>query len=197
VERSIPGRSKVGAVPYALEADNAKTASAASAASGELLATIEALTTRIAALEAGGSGGPPLSLTAFQAIKTTQGPLDSGSTELFFDDEVFDLTDEYTPEDGRFTAKQDGRYEFFCSIAWDIEDHDHEGTYEAQIKVNGAEWVYNGHYGDGIYTTRQAHAVVELTAGDYVQCYSWQTDASVVLSLEAGRTSFAGRRFSL
>lgn len=197
VERTIPGRSKVGAVPYALEADNAKTASAAGAATGELRATIEALTQRIAVLEAGGGGGPPVSLTAFYALKKTQGALSDGSTELFFDEEVFDLTDEYTPEDGRFTAKQAGRYEFFCSITWDIGDHDHEGTYEAQIKVNDVEWVYNGHYGDGAYTTRQAHAVVVLEPGDYVQCYSYQSDGSVTLSLEQGRTSFAGRRFSL
>jgi hypothetical protein len=194
VERSIPGRSKVGAVPYALEADNAKTASGAS---GELLATIEALTTRIAALEAGGgNGGPPIALTAFLARKTTQGPLTVGGTELFFNEEIFDLTDEHNPDDGRFTAKQAGRYEFFCSIAWDIEVHE-DGTFEAAIMVNGSEHVYNGFYGDGAYATRQVHTVVELAEGDYVQCYSYQDDASVSLSLEAGRTTFAGRRFSL
>lgn len=194
VERTISGRSKVGAVPYALEADHAKTASAASS---ELLTTIEQLSARIEALEAGGAGGPPLSLTAFQAIKTTQGPLSVGSTPLTFDDEVFDLTDEYDEETGVFTAKQAGRYEFFCSIAWAIEDFDRFGTFEAAIFVDGGEWVYNGHYGDGRYTTRQVHAVVELAEGQEVYCGSWQSDDTVTLNLTYGRTSFEGRRFSL
>ena len=194
VERTISGRSKVGAVPYALEADRAKVASAAS---GELEATIAQLTTRIAALEAGGSGGPPVSLTAFQAIKTTQGPLSEGGTQLVFDDEVFDLTDEHDPETGLFIPKEAGRYEFFCSIAWDIADDGPAGTFEAAIIVDGSERVYNGFYGEGRYATRQVHAVVELEAGQEVHCASWQSDATVTLNLRYGLTTFEGRRFSL
>lgn len=197
VERVISGRSKVGAVPYALEADHAKLANSASAATGELEATIDALTMRIEALEAGGNGGPPVSLTAFQAIKTTQGPLSQGATELVFNEEIFDRTDEYDETDGHFTAMQAGRYEFFCSIVWAIDGNGPTGTYEAAIFVNGIERVFSGHYGDGRYTTRQVHAVVELSAGDYVQCYSYQDDDSVTLNLDAGYTSFEGRRFSL
>jgi len=197
VERAISGRSKVGAVPYALEADHAKASGSASAATGELQATIAALTARIDALEAGGGGGPPVSLTAFQAIKTTQGPLSVGGTVLVFNEEIFDLTDEYDETDGSFTAKQAGRYEFFCSIAWAINEDGPTGTYEAAIFVNGAERVFNGHYGDGRYTTRQVHAVIELDAGEWVQCYSYQTDASVTLNLDSASTSFEGRRFSL
>jgi len=170
VERTISGRSKVGAVPYALEADRAKTASAAT---GELETTIEQLSTRIAALEAGGGGGPPLALTAFQAIKTMHEPLAIGGTHLTFDNEIFDLTDEHNAETGVFVAQQAGRYEFFCSIAW------------------------NGHYGEGRYATRQVHAVVELVEGQEVWCASWQSDDTVTLNLRDALTSFEGRRFSL
>jgi hypothetical protein len=197
VERTISGRSKVGAVPYALEADHAKTAAATSAATGELQTTLQQLTARIEALEAGGSSGPPLSLTAFQAIKTTQGPLSVGSTPLTFDDEIFDLTDEYDEETGVFTAKQPGRYEFFCSIGWSIEDFDRVGTFEAALFVDGSERIFNGHYGDGRYTTRQVHGVVELEAGQEVYCGAWQSDDTITLNLSYGQTSFEGRRFSL
>jgi hypothetical protein len=197
VERTIPGRSKVGAVPYALEADRAKVASSASAASGELETTIAQLTARVAALEAGGGGGPPVSLTAFQAIKTTQGPLSEGGTQLVFNEETFDLTDEHDPETGLFIPKQAGRYEFFCSIAWDIPDDGPVGTFEAGIVVDGSERVYNGFYGEGRYATRQVHAVIELDAGQEVYCASWQSDATVTLNLRYGLTTFEGRRFSL
>ena len=72
IERAIAGRSKVGAVPYALEADHAK---AAAAATGALRTQLQELTDRIAALE----GGAPTS-TAFHAVKVTQGALAVGAT---------------------------------------------------------------------------------------------------------------------
>ena len=191
VERSIPGRSKVGAVPYALEADHAKSATAAS---GALEATIAQLSDRVAALE---GGTPASSNSAFQAVKRTQQGLSASGTFLVFDDEIFDLNDEYDDATGIFSPKAAGRYEFFCSVAWAIGSHDEVATYEAAIQLNGSEYMYNGQYGDGIATTRQVHAVIELTPGDEVQCSSLQENGSLQLNLNAGYTSFEGRRFSL
>jgi hypothetical protein len=39
--------------------------------------------------------------------------------------------------------------------------------------------------------------VIELTPGDEVQCSSLQENGSLQLNLNAGYTSFEGRRFSL
>lgn len=58
--QSILPRTHVGAMPYALEADSAKVATQATAAMGDLKATIDALKADVVALKAapGGGGGP-------------------------------------------------------------------------------------------------------------------------------------------
>lgn len=193
VMRAIPGRSKVGAVPYALEADHAK---AASAASGALEETIAQLTARIEALEASGGGGGPATGSAFQALKRQQQDLAQYGTVLVFDEEVFDLANEYNPENGTFTAADDGYYEFFCSIAWSI-DGGQTGQYEAAIFLNDSEVAYNGFTTDGGSTTRQVHAVLDLAAGDRVQCSAFAIYEGLELNLSNRNTSFEGRRFSL
>jgi hypothetical protein len=130
-------------------------------------------------------------------VKREQQALSNSGTFLVFDDEIFDLNDEYDEETGIFTPKVAGRYEFFCSIAWAIGSHDETATFEAAIQLNGSEYMYNGHYGDGIATTRQVHAVLELSPTDEVQCSALQENGSLMLNLNAGYTSFEGRRFSL
>ena len=85
VSHAIEGRAKVGAVPYALEADRAKIAGAAD---GALLTTLNQLTDRVAALE----GGAPSS-SVFWAIASASPDLEANATQVIFDDERVDIGD--------------------------------------------------------------------------------------------------------
>lgn len=189
VDHAIDGRAKVGAVPYALEADRAQVADAAG---GALQETIEGLMGRVAALE----GNAPSS-TAFQARATSSPTLAEGAVRVTFDEEIFDVGDDYDHETGIFKAKADGKYEFICSVAWAINSNDKVGQYEAAVFLNGIERNYSGHTGDGIATTRQVHVVMQLEVNDEVTCHAYQEHADVQLNVSGFDTSFSGRRFSL
>ena len=188
IDHAIDGRAKVGAVPYALEADRAKVADAAG---GALEEQLEALADRVAALE----GGAPTS-TAFHAVSTMSTDLAVGATKVIFDDELLDAGDEYDPATGAFKPKAAGHYEVICSMAWAIEGHEVD-HFEAAVFVNGIERGYSGMTTDGFATTRQVHLVLELGAEDEVTCHAYQDDDTLGLNVTGHNVSFAGRRFSL
>jgi hypothetical protein len=188
VDHAIEGRAKVGAVPYALEADRAKVADGAG---GELEATLQQLAERVAALESGAPTG-----TAFHAISTLSTDLGVGATRVVFDEELLDSGDEYDPETGIFEVKTAGHYEVICSIAWATDSHDVD-HFEAAVFVNGIERSYTGMTTDQYATTRQVHVVLQLVAGDGVTCHAYQEDDTLELNVSGQNTSFAGRRFAL
>lgn len=57
--KTVLPRTKLGAVPYALEADTAKVAGSAAAASGGLKTQVEGIVADVAGLKAGGGSGGP------------------------------------------------------------------------------------------------------------------------------------------
>ena len=193
VEHAIPERAKIGAVPYAMEAQHAVSASSPS---GALATTIQQLTERVNALEA---RAPRTS--AFLAYKTTaqtipDNPPNSSPRIVVFDNEVFDENSEYNPATGRFTAKAAGLYEFSCTIAWNAGANSN-GTWEVALEVDAFEHVYSGHYGDGVALTKTVTAVIELEFDDDVTCTGLTTQAGgTALSVNSGSTfnTFAGHR---
>jgi hypothetical protein len=188
VDHAIEGRAKVGAVPYALEADRAKVADAAG---GALQDTVQALMDRVAALE----GNAPSS-TAFHATSTVSPDLGVGATMVVFDEEHLDTGDEYDPETGVFAPKADGHYEVICSLAWATDSHDVD-HFEAAVFVNGIERSYTGMTTEKYATTRQVHVVLQLAAGDDVTCHAYQEDDTLELNVGGQNVSFVGRRFAL
>lgn len=190
VERRIEGRSKLGAVPYAIEADRAVVATSAETASGQLEARLQALTERVAALEAGTGND-----SAFQAVRTM--PLTVvNNTETFiaFDNEVFDYGDEYDHETGVFSPKKPGVYAFTCTVAWNPPAGD-VVTWEATLHWDKLRIFSSKAITDGQETTRSVNAVMRLQAGDEVQCGVWHTSAGPQpLYVDWAVTTFDGHR---
>jgi hypothetical protein len=187
VAHPIPGRAKIGAVPYALQADHAVSASSPS---GALATTIQQLTERVNALETAGTS------SAFVAHKTTAQTIASGEGRVVIFDEVrFNIGNEYNPSTGKFVAKVDGLYEFSCTIAWEMGMNT-AATYEVALQLNGFELTFNGSYGDGIAATRSLTRLIDLKAGDTVACTALQTFASTApLNIfGGGYNTFSGHR---
>lgn len=189
MERAIAGRSKVGAVPYALEAQHAVSASAVTPG-GTLATSLHDLSDRLDAVEA------VTIKSGFLAYKSQQQQLPGNNgNKVVFDDEVFDLGDEYTPTTGIFKAKDDGHYQFSCVVAWD-QGTSQNGTWEVSFHVNGYERTYNGGYGDGLYITRHLTATIDLKSGDEVYCAALHSTATVNSNLGNDNTflTFSGHR---
>lgn len=195
VEHAIPERAKIGAVPYAMEAQHAVSASSPS---GALATTIQQLTERVNALEAVGSATRS---SAFLAYKTTpqtipDDPPNSSPRIVIFDNEVVDANSEYNNATGRFTAKTAGLYEFTCTLAWSANANSN-GTWEAALELNAFEHVYSGHFGDGVALTKTVTAVMQLKVDDDVTCTGLTTQAGgTPLNINSGSTynTFAGHR---
>ncbi len=188
VARAIEGRIKIGAVPFALEADHAVNASNAS---GALASSLQSLTERVAAIEAGSAQG-----SAFLAIaKQPQSIKTDGWDYVIFDQEEFDLGDEYNHTTGVFTAKRAGLYEFSCVVAWAAADG-LSGLWEAALHVNEFERYYNGDVTPGKSVTRSVHGILKLAKDDRVRCSGLQEAVSQPLNVDHNYTVFAGRRFA-
>ena len=193
VEHVLPERAKIGAVPYALEAQHAVSASSPS---GSFATTIQQLTERVSALEAGSAHS-----SAFLAYKDKpqtipDNPVNSTPRIVVFDDVRFDASNEYDEMNGRFTAKAGGLYEFSCTIAWDV-DVSADGTWEVALELNGSELIYNGHYGDGKALTKTLTTVLELEQNDDVTCNGLTTQAGgtpLFVGFNGTFNSFSGHR---
>ncbi len=192
VEQRIEGRSKLGAVPYAIEAAHAVSASSAEDASGELEERLQSLTDRVEALEAGSANG-----SAFQGVKTAAESIDpSELTYVAFDTERFDYGDEYEPSTGTFIAKKSGVYAFSCTVGW------------ASAPGVVAQWESSLHYGDlqiftsgdttdGQAATRTVYGVMRLEAGMPVRCGAYQNSpAAQPLEVDWAVTTFEGHRLA-
>jgi hypothetical protein len=164
-ERTSLGRSRLGAVPYALEAARASQATGA-------------LEARIAALEA-----QLAPRSAFKGLKPNRqeipGPSDT-AMELVTFEEVFDLADEF--DQSLFVPRRRGLYQLACTLYYraDIDGNGGPNILTGWFSVaihrerlgspTSDEIARDGFYGDGFTAYRHASALVELEAGDVVSC---------------------------
>jgi hypothetical protein len=187
VSRTIADRTKIGAVPYALEADHAYSASNAT---GELDSALQALTARVAALE------DETHASGFHAVANAAQTIPDGGGPVVFENERYDFGDEYDEGSGVFTTREGGYYEFTCILAWSVA----QGVvnqWEVGLRVNGNERYYNGFVTQGQATTRMIHGIVHLEPDETVQCAGYQdSGADQSLDVRWDYTMFAGHRFA-
>ena len=184
--RTLEDRTKIGAVPYALEADRAISAQNAE---GALDARLNALSARLDAIDSA------TTLVGFQAVATQPQsiPFDP-ITYVIFDRQVYDTANVYDEETGIFTASAAGDYEFTCTLRWDVPSGV-IAKWEANLHLNDQNVFINGGIGEGQDAVSTVHGVMKLEAGDRVRCGAWQSSGSNhSLFPERSWTNFEGHR---
>lgn len=170
----IGQRSKLGAVPYAVEANHAVSADAAVTAlssTGALDSRIASLESRTAALEAASPGKSGFRAHLDGAVSFQADAVNT----VKFNVEDFDFGNEYEAASGTFAPKQPGYYFVSCSVVWLIANvAGTEYFLATSILVNGAWQSEVSNTGDGYYSTRSTQTLVKLAANDQVTCVARQ-----------------------
>ena len=187
VKHTIDGRTKIGAVPYALEAERSLVAQSAE---GELDLQLKALSARLDAVEA--SATP----VGFQAVATNAQSVPAETIQyVVFNNVVYDTANEYNEANGTFTAGAPGYYEFTCTVRWGAPAGV-VAKWEAALHWNDQEIFIGGGVGDGQDAVSSVHNVMQLKAGERVRCAAWHNSgASRALDVEWAHTTFEGHRF--
>jgi hypothetical protein len=180
------GRAKIGAVPFAVEANHAVSADSAAAAS----TAVGTLAAQVAQLQ---SQSHPVS--AFHAYLTVATSVASAGTPTVpFDTVEYDLASEYTIATGTFSPKQTGYYLLECSFFFSSTA---SGEWAALIYRNGVQ-VGVGDVSGVAYpgVGPLSSVMVKLAAGDSVKCLPYQGSGMLqplYLGLP-GRNSFSAAR---
>jgi hypothetical protein len=180
VEGSLLGRTKLGAVPYALEAAHADTATDAVKAG--------ALDKRIADIESrlGQRSAARAHLTATQSIADS-----SAVAKVKLAAEDMDENAEFDAATATFTPKVAGNYFLQCSLRFETGSPGTNGWFDASVLVNAVPVQREGFYGDGWTSTRTASGVFNLAKGDAVTCGANQQNSGGAKNLDsASLTAF-------
>ena len=186
VDGATLGRTKLGAVPFAIEAGHATSADTATSAATAAAAE-GALDDRITAIEDAGPGK-----SAFYAFTSAATPLPNQVYKAIpFDSVKYDLGGEFA--NGVFKAKTAGLYFFSCNAHLDIPAPGTTAYFESILFVSGVNWGASSGQGDLWNATRNVEQLVKLAKGDTVNCTTFQTSGS-----SRGVTgTFVGFRVSL
>lgn len=156
----------------------------------DLEPAVTTLETSVTALQA---AGHPKS--AFKATRTTGMSIPTTApTPITFDNEQFDLGNEYNPANGVFTVAAAGVYHLQCA------SHLTSGTgvgslYSMIIVKNGAELhAEDRQASSASYLSEVASTVAQLAAGDTINCAFFQTSGSAVSLTPGVRTHFSAAR---
>ncbi|HEY4159756.1 MAG TPA: hypothetical protein VGM29_16710 [Polyangiaceae bacterium] len=183
------GRSKLGAVPYAVEANHAVSTDSAS---GALDTRIKTLETRLGVT------------SAFRVHLSTnniaQVPDQTPPTPLLFDvTPDYDLNGEVTNDATKttFSPKSAGYYVLACTPIFESgAPGAATGWGAAYILVNATAVANNGYYGDLWTATRRVEVVTHLNALDKVTCGADQQASGAARTVRSG-SSFEGMRLAL
>jgi hypothetical protein len=180
------GRAKIGAVPFAVEANHATTADGATAGAE--------LDTRIGAIEA---ASPIKSMFRARQTQAQSFPSGQPTTTIKFDVEDFDFGNEFNPATSTFQVKATGYYQVSCNTEWNITSLGQPSAYfEVEIYVNGTRQSFAGFVSDGYYTTRHVSSLLKLAANDMVTCHAFQSTGgaqSLALNVDQQNTFEAVR----
>lgn len=172
VEGATLARTKLGAVPYAIEAAHATRADTADDASGTL-------DERLKALEA--SAGPTSALRAVQG--QTQNVSQGLSPRVVFGDVDYDEGGEFNTGASAFISKSGGYYALSCRLYVDSANTAENLWGQAFIQVNGTPVSQGGLYASDYAASYPASAFIKLSPRDEVTCnFTQDTLPSVELT---------------
>ena len=180
------GRAKIGAVPFAVEANHAVSADSATAAA----TASGALATQLAQIQ---SAMHPAS--AFHAyVKTATSIPNAAFTPVAFDTVEFDLASEYVAASGTFTPKQPGYYLIQCALQFYANA---SGEWAVSILRNGTQVAVGDLSGSAAVSILPAvSAMLKLSAGDSIICNAYQGSgtAQPLYTGAVNRNSFSAAR---
>jgi len=123
-------------------------------------------------------------------------PLDGTLTKVFFQNEIFDLADEYDPSTSVFTPKHSGVYLLNPYLVFTPNNINVNYQVRVQIRVNGTTIVADDEFtGGGSFfaLATGVTSIVHLNAGDRVEVFASSTVQGVISP--GVSTRFEGARF--
>ena len=97
-------------------------------------------------------------------------------TKMLFSNEVYDTGSNYDATNSKFVAPSDGYYHIGSQIMW--QNKSDTGSWQIQIRVNGTNSspfnANTGYYTQTGVSSSKINAVIQLSANDYVEIYSYQ-----------------------
>lgn len=137
--------------------------------------------------------------SAFRAIKNipTQIPVVNTNFKVSFNNEQFDLNNEYNSNTSTFVAKSAGVYLFTATLIFDPINENVDYEFGMNLSVNAVsrdvEADYTG-FNAAFFNTVDLSEIVMLNEGDTVEIFAFSTTPGTVIA--EPRTSFAGARLS-
>jgi hypothetical protein len=132
---------------------------------------------------------------AFRASKGTSNVVGNGWVKVDFDAEVFDQGSDFDLVNDRFTAPTAGIYNFSARVT--LNDLDPDTRYVVALYKNGSSECYldSGYSAGNDYSQYGGSADLNLSAGDYVEVWSYSSDATTTRhGLGNLYTHFSGHR---
>lgn len=182
VDGSSLGRTKLGAVPYALEAERA------SVATGELEERLSELEARI-----GPRSALRASLKDKENLKLTSG---APAVVVPFETVEFDLGAELDLAQHAFVPNVAGYYYVACTLTFEGPINGAQ-YFRAQIYVDGEQREIAGYETTPSTSSRTASGVFRLEAGKPVTCLADSFAPNVFVRWESGVTHFEAVRLSM
>ena len=147
--------------------------------SGQTLDASNATLTGLLAPDGDGSSltGIPAGTEIFCARLSVQQTVSINTqTKMLFSNEVYDTDNNYDATNSKFVAPVDGYYHIGSQIMW--QNKSDTGSWQIQIRVNGTNSspfnANTGYYTQTGVSSSKINAVIQLSANDYVEIYSYQ-----------------------
>ena len=124
--------------------------------------------------------------SAFRAVNTVNQPvLANTPVKVLFQNEQFDLANEYNPVTSIFTPKTRGVYSVLGNITFSPNDFNVNYRARVEIRVNGnpAIAIDNDFFGTGVFFNNDVSVttILQLEAGDLVEVFAESSIAGVIV----------------
>ncbi|MFH7829592.1 hypothetical protein [Bacillus luti] len=124
--------------------------------------------------------------SAFRAINTMNQPVSANtSVKVLFQNEQFDLANEYNPAASTFIPKTRGVYSVLGNITFSPNDITVNYRARVEIRVNGnpAIAIDNDFFGTGVFFNNDVSvtSILQLEAGDFVEVFAESSIAGVIV----------------